>query len=481
MPFVRIDPDYLLVPEANALRVFGARGSAVLHARGLRELHERLLPYLSRMTDEAALMASVPSAQQRGVQSYLDGLRAVGVLQVSETPHETSAPSHIESRIRFTSPRALGALLLRTGNRPRSAEPTVYVAEELRRHDDSFHISRLRRRGAYARWIVRAIRQNRDHGRTADGPRFYLLDHDTGALRLIASAGDTTVRVIGSVPEQLGLIRHDDEDQLPLVRATASHRLFELSLTGVGVSHEIVRDQLLRAFIARALFSCRPSQSRNTSATLYRGTVGARLLRNAKCKVPQEHLARAFVTASLIEARIHTLERYTAREELDAAQVDWKIVDILREPSNSPWSSILQESLRCRRDSSTARLTVTPSGLVVYQIARRALMSFCREKALTEALIALAAAEFYPEVDAQGSSLLCDGGYSAFGGTALEQLLADRLATVRRRHGKDIPMLIRRIRRWGVTAWIGDFDESALGPYAIDKPSHHDADTASLK
>lgn len=91
MSKVRYEPESLILPAEGVLHVLNRRGIFDIRARNIHRLHETLSPHLDGSHDEAALLASVPAAQQPTIRHYLSKLREAGALREADADEPGAA------------------------------------------------------------------------------------------------------------------------------------------------------------------------------------------------------------------------------------------------------------------------------------------------------------------------------------------------------------------------------------------------------
>jgi hypothetical protein len=475
-----LDDHSLILAQKGVLHVFSQRGAFDLRARDIDTLHARLTPFLQGTHAEWTLLEAVPSAALESLRSYLEKLRQAGALrtlsaepETSDTPPpvanlgparpcgrftwkgrivnvslngpgSASLPAGVAS-LEFLSPLDAGRWLARLGE-PGLSPPACRTCVIDATAPDLPSERDLLIRAACARWLLGSGIDCEQAGRTL----VFELDAPRGILRRLAvldpSQPDHALRTL---PDQLALIHSGDVDQLPLVVATAAHRFFAPMVQRMGLDYATVRDHLLRDFLVRLDVD---TAGRET-AVFFQGEIDAPLARYSRLELPREAALTMPVASTLLDLKIVLLERQAERL---ARQQDlpWREVDLLAGEEAHPTLQCLREILRLRRKNLRVRWTETGQGAILIADGRRCAASFVRAKAVAELLLYAIWDLFYGAPVAPLPTL------AAHSFATRAELR--RIAAVACRQSDPAALVLRVVRRWGITAWVGDWQVGGL-------------------
>ncbi|HEU4389215.1 MAG TPA: hypothetical protein VFV34_15540 [Blastocatellia bacterium] len=485
MGSVYYDPDSVIIPDDGALYVINRTGISGLKSRNIDKVHGILKPHIDSAPDEDALLGAIPPSQRATLQTYLEGLYRLGAIRFSDRAapsdqdNKTASllaaalgqgargslttcgqrvfvslngiiPSEIHSHdlcIFFAKPREVGReLVVMRRLRGKMQRSIVYVAVEGSEPTEGSATGRFNNRD-YASWLLQSERQ---HSQDASAVRVYALNSTTGALTQLLSIDPTSSPEIQAIPQRLGLIQPAPVNQVPLVVATESHPLFDISRTLVGLRYEILCEELLSEFIVESALS--------ESSSLHFARPEARTLGPEKAKaltpVVGQEPSRWRIARSLLHLRIGLLEECFARH-WEAWLGQSSEVDLLAEGNSHPEIEYLKSVLRLRVNRMPARLTETPDNLFVYQYSATFVFSLLRMKALRDVLLAAVLENFYPArpVDLAARQHTCD--FASFADDATLRDLAEKSEPSMARVTDPRRFVYRKARRWGRTVWFG--------------------------
>lgn len=513
MPPLHLDEHCVVLPGDDVLHVFSRRGSFELKGKSIHRLHERLSPVLAGGFDEGELLARIPEAQRSAVQGYLSRLRSAGALRPAPGLDQRGTEGILDPepaallgasaprlafrdgagrevrvsldgplfggepggvRIAFAAPAEVGRMLmssLRPGRLTCVCVDSDSDSDSEAGSDSGAEANarpapgaeELEMRAVYARWLLHG-EAGAGEDREADRVRVFRLHPDTGALERLAyveEAGGPRGRLL---LDQLGVVRLAEAEQLPLSVLTASHPFFAPSLTVLGTDAVALRHHLLRAFVGVCVLH--PGAA---ALPFYAGELGAPRRAFRPVAVGAVRTAEMAVAGSLLDLHLEAVERLAEARTFSEA-LRWREADLLREPAEHPAVTQLQESLRLRRRELPARVARGEGGLWIYAAEGQRARSFLRVRALAQALAAAVRDEFHP--GAAGSALASPpvrmaGAWALTPRGALRDVVRQRVEALRREG--EVPRLsVARLRRWGITAWVGGTEtevgiESALG------------------
>ncbi|HEX2094198.1 MAG TPA: hypothetical protein VHG28_17475 [Longimicrobiaceae bacterium] len=484
MPPLQLDHNSLVAPGEHVLHVLTRRGYFDLKARDIHRLHDRLHPFLHGSHEEADLLAAVPGPQMGILRTYLGKLREVGVLRDGppemdaeaalrdflesvgeERPRASAwigehhvyvsldgmgpAPADVTLRLCFVTPGEARRLLQDLGG-PESwiGRLTCVLVEAA---DPAPSAADLQRRARYARWL---LRNELDVRQGAEGFQMYRLNAATGALERTVVVEGRTGSALRSLPDQLGVVRLEAVEQLPLVVATAGHPMFEPTLSAYGLTYPALREHLLRAFLA-GIVCC--SGEVEAGSAFRSGALGSPLRSYIPVRLGPGEAAGMSIAARLSELQMEAAERLAEGRMSPPGGLGWQEVDLLREASGQPTVARLQDILRLRAGSIPGETAVTAEGLVLYRSKMGRSRSFLRARAVGELLLAHVQDQFYPDLQPPGAPSFRPACRHLDFSTPreLRRILRDRLHALSAAAG---PLRIRvlRIRRWGIGLWMGD-------------------------
>jgi hypothetical protein len=478
---LRLADHSLVLPADGVLHVLGRRGVHDLKGRQVDRLHERLVPYLHGAVEEEELVRAVPAPQAAAVRSYLAGLREAGALADPAAepppadPESVLAPLDALSpgctRVRFRAGTRTAEVDIGGAAAPDSeagvlrvcfvstaqvrsvllapagpAGRTTYVVVE---DGTAVEEGEAELRAAYARWL---LRNELDVLPDRDRFRLFRLDSATGELERLALVEDEDVRRLRTLPEQLGVVRAAEVDQIPLVVATATHPLLDGRVTTFGTSVAAAQRHCLRAFLARVLLS---RGAGTTPVTPLAGRLGEPR-RSWVSASPWKPSTKLAVAACRLELLLELGARWAERRAEERG-VSWQSTDLLRVRSSHPATTYLQEVLRMRLPALSGEIACGEEGVFLVRAGAHRGRSFVRSHALAEVLLRAAWEVFYGGCRVPGGHRRAIPACSPLDFEEpgeLRRVLGDRVVAMARR-AEPAALEAARLRCWGVSAWVG--------------------------
>jgi hypothetical protein len=469
---LKLAPHALVIPAEGVLHVFTPRGLFDLKGAQVDRLHERLVPHLQGTVEEDQLLRAVPAAQAAAVRAYLAGLREAGALDAGgeDLPAPLDALGPGRTRVRFGPAAHPVEVSIDGALAPEAGATRVCFATDAEARATLLRLgspgarggslacvvggsgAALEERAVYARWL---LRNELDALPRQDRFRLFRLHPATGDLQRLAALGGTGAAQLRTLPEQLGVLRAAEADQVPLVVATAAHPLVGGRATAFGISSKAVHRQLLRVFLGGALL-------RQGGGARMAGALGdpARAFTPLRGGWPRR-AGLAFASCRL-ELMLELAARWAERRA-EARGVGWHPTDLLAAASPHPAAAYLQEVLRTRVAALPAECARTPDGLFVVRAGEHRARSFVQAHALAGVLLQVAWDEFYGDCRVPGGRAAALPACSPLDfapGAELRRTLRARVAAMRL-HGDPARVAVQRMRAWGVPVWVGSLRDEA--------------------
>lgn len=393
----------------DEIHIAGASGNVVLRARGIRQLHDALLPHLRKGVSIRELLGAVPLKYQEVVSQYIDRLKAARAFERLRTT----------CHVILLDPIEMGRTLLEIGQKRKVNKSIIYLC----------CIGTQPAAEAIEAWLRSIGRSQSERG-----TRVYTLEMQRGlaAVKLLVTLRTTSERL--QIPEQLKLITYWGAPQLPLVVLHASHPLFEPGVISVGLRYRDTYEAALLGFIA---------------AAKHQDDSELALARAVESSMP------ALIADRPIHLHMALWERH-ALAHIDEHQLTWTSHSIRELWSDNADVQYLINVIRQSAGDNTFEVSHSGSGLFLVRSMEGLLSaSFLREKAVRDILLITAACRYYNDPEVIQSARRPRYDFSAFSKESCLRRRGRMYQEYCIQEGQKPVLAKQRWRCWGKTLWRG--------------------------